>query len=53
MIETIAGIKIEFEKLDKWTVKMTVKIPSTKKDKLVASPIFAIKQLKEEIALLE
>jgi hypothetical protein len=53
MIETSKGIKIEFEKLDEWAIKMIIKIPSTKGDKVVASPIFTIDQLKNEIQLLE
>lgn len=53
MLKTRMGTTIEFIRLDKWVVQMVVSIPHTKGQKVVASPIFTIDELKEELAELE
>ena len=53
MLKTKMGTTIEFIKLDKWVVKIVVSIPHTKGQKVVASPVCTIEQLREELALLE
>ena len=53
MIETKMGTTVEFAKIDKWVIQMTVSIPHTKGLKVVASPMFTIEQLREELARLE
>ena len=47
------GTTVEFIRLDKWVVKMVVSIPHTKGQKVVATPLFTIDNLREELAELE
>lgn len=47
------GTTIEFVKLDKWVFRMVVSIPHTKGQKIVASPLLTIDDLRAELALLE
>ena len=53
MLKTRMGTTVEFIRLDKWVVKMVISIPHTKGQKVVASPIFTIDLLREELAKLE
>ena len=53
MLKTKMGTTVEFVRLDKWAVQMIVSIPHTKGQKVVASPIFTIDDLRAEIAELE
>lgn len=53
MLKSKTGITIAFVKLDKWVFRMVVSIPHTKGQKVVATPLFTIDNLREELALLE
>ena len=53
MLKTRVGTTIEFVRLDKWVVQMIVSIPHTKGQKVVASPIFTIDDLRAELTKLE
>jgi len=53
MLKTRMGTTIEFIRLDEWVCKMVVSIPHTKGQKVVASPVFTIDDLRAELALLE
>ena len=53
MLKSKTGITIAFVKLDKWVFRMVVSIPHTKGQKVVATPLFTIYNLREELALLE
>jgi len=53
MLKTRMGTTVEFIRLDKWVVRIVVSIPQTKGQKVVASPIFTIDDLRAELAQLE
>ena len=53
MLKSKTGITIAFVKLDKWVFRMVVSIPHTKGQKVVATPLFTIDNLREELAKLE
>ena len=53
MLKTRMGTTVEFIRLDKWAVRIVVSIPHTKGMKVVASPIFTIDLLREELKKLE
>ncbi len=53
MIQTKDGTKIEFIKRDRWVVEMQISTSNSKGFRVVASPVFTIDQLQEELSILQ